>query len=109
MAETTLWTNWFFIGGSYSSFTLLRNTTDVPVHAAITWRASTGVIVGSDGDDPPYGLVAYDARTSTSLATAGSVEIGHDGEPQALVGSQTTLSGATGLSFDALMMQRLPW
>jgi len=42
-------------------------------------------------------------------AVSGSVDIAHDGEPQALIASQTTLSGSTGLSFDTLMVEREAW
>ena len=112
VTETTLWANWFFIGGNYSSFTLLRNTTDTAINAVITWRdAATGAAVGTKSVDvPARGVVFYEAHppNTTGAATAGSVEIAHDGEPQALVGSQTTLSGATGLSFDTILMQRRP-
>jgi hypothetical protein len=107
--ETTLWANWFYIGASYSSFTLLRNTTGSAVDATITWRADSGTVVGSVSVAvPAYGVVFYDARFMTSgvRSGAGSVEVAHNGEPQAIVASQTTLSAATGLSFDTLFFQR---
>ncbi len=110
VVETTLWTNWFFVAGDYSSFTLLRNTTGAPINATLTWRSLAGTVVGTQTlVIPAYGLVVPDARTAVSGATSGSVEIGHDGEPQALVGSQTTLSGSTGLSFDTVLSQRDRW
>jgi hypothetical protein len=110
VAETTLWANWFFIGGDYSSYTLLRNTTDANVHATITWRSTGGVAVSTESVTvPAHGGVFRDARaTASGSAIAGSVEVAHDGEPQGLVGSQTTLSGVTGLSFDTLLLQRNP-
>lgn len=110
VTESTLWANWFFIGGPYSSFTLLRNTTATMIHAQITWRSSTtGAAVGSlSADIPSYGTVYFDARSYAATAATGSVEVAHDGEPQAIVGSQTTLAPTTGLSFDTLMMQRRP-
>src|SRR5207249_3878447 len=107
LAETTLWANWFFIGGDYSAYIILRNTTDTTVHSTITWRGADGASVGTVSVAIPAGAVKfYDARTNTNGAAAGSVEIAHDGEPQALVGSATTLSATTGLSFDTLTMQR---
>jgi hypothetical protein len=105
--ETTLWSNWFFIGGDYSSFTLLHNTTPNPVSAVITWRSNSGAVVGSQVIAiAGGGQFAIDARNTVSGASSGSVEIAHDGPPEGLVGSQTTLSGSTGLSFDTLMLQR---
>jgi hypothetical protein len=109
--ETADWTDWFFIGGPYSSYTLLRNTTSAAVTAQITWRGDSGAVVGTlTVAIPAHGVVYYDARTTTNgTASAGSVEVAHDGEPQALMGSQTTLAPATGLSFDTVFFQRRAW
>jgi hypothetical protein len=110
VAETTLWVNWFFIGGDYSSYTILRNTTTVPVTATITWRSQTGTTVGVETVAIPSESVIYrDARVATGGVTlSGSVEVAHDGEPQAIDGSHTTLSATTGLSFDTVLVQRRP-
>lgn len=50
--ETTLWANWFFVGGGYSSFTLIRNTTNAPID--VTNRAAVRQRYGGrnrHGDD----------------------------------------------------------
>lgn len=117
--ETTLWTNWFFTGGDYSSFTLLRNTTNLAVVANLRWKAASGADVGTPVlslSIPANGVVIYDARSIMSCpapaacaASSGSVEVAHSGSPEAIVGSQTTLSGSTGLSFDTLFFQRRAW
>jgi hypothetical protein len=116
--ETTLWANWFFVGGTYSSYTLLRNTTSTSVSSTIVWRADTGAQVGTPANVviPANGVYYVDARTILSCpyptvcpALAGSVEVAHTGSPEAIVGSQTTLSGTTGLSFDTIMFQRRAW
>ena len=56
---------------------------------------------------PPGGVSYIDARATAVGATTGSVDIAYDGEPDALVGSQTTLSATTGLSFDTVTMHRI--
>ena len=58
---------------------------------------------------PPGGVVIYDALTNAGAGTAGSVEVGHSGEAEAIVGSQTTLAATTGLSFDTIAFQRASW
>jgi hypothetical protein len=45
--ETTMWSSWFFQGGDYNSFILLRNTTRTFVNFIITWRSAAGVVVGT--------------------------------------------------------------
>ena len=108
--ETTQWANWFFIGGDYSSFTLLRNVTDATLYVTLTWRGANGIVAGTESVAIGAGGVYHrDARAAASAAIAGSVEVAYTGEPQALVGSQTTLSATTGLSFDTIFMQRHPW
>jgi hypothetical protein len=111
LRESTLWANWFFASGGYSSFTLLRNTTTAPVNATITWRSTTGAQLGSPVSVaiPAGGVVIYDALTYAGAGTAGSVEVGHDGEVEAIVGSQTTLAPTTGLSFDTIAFRRVSW
>jgi hypothetical protein len=117
--ETTLWTNWFFTGGDYSSFTLLRNTTNTPVSTTIRWKAANGLSMGTPQvglQIPANGVVVFDARGAMACpyptpcpAPSGSVEVAHTGSPEAIVGSQTTLSGSTGLSFDTIFFQRRAW
>jgi hypothetical protein len=55
---------------------------------------------------PVHGLVPIDARGVVTGAISGSADVAHDGELQALVASQTTLSASAGLSFDTLMIDR---
>ena len=117
VTETTLWANWFFVAGDYSSFTLLRSTGDAQINATITWRDASGAVATAGTLPNPFnviinpgGTVFANARdhVDASTVTAGSVEVAYDNVPQGLVGSQTTLSGTTGLSFDTLMMSRIP-
>jgi glucose/arabinose dehydrogenase len=108
--ETTLSANWWFTGGDYSSYTLLRNTSPVAANATLTWRDLNGAIVAAQTVAvSANGLIAVDARSVVGGVVSGSVEVAHGGEPQALVGTQTTLSATTGLSFDAVLRQRNPW
>src|SRR5439155_23049687 len=66
VSETTLWANWFYIGGDYSSYILLRNTIAADIHATITWRGDTGAPVGTESVTiPPGGVVYRDARVKT--------------------------------------------
>ena len=112
IVESTLFSNWFFLGGDYSAFTLIRNTTNTTITYTVNWRNSAGTIVGTTtatlgGDDS----IALDARSfpSAVLAVSGTVEIAHTGSPDAIVASTTVLSGTTGLSFDAPFMKRSSW
>jgi len=112
--ETTLWANWAFIGGDYSSYTLLRNTTNSQLSVNLTWRDANGNTVATRTAQTiaPNGIYFTDARSVLCPApctTVTSVEVAHAGSPEAIVGSQTTLSASTGLSFDTLTFQRRTW
>src|SRR5204862_1640256 len=107
VVETTLWANWFYTGGDYSGYIIVRNTSEATVNATLTWRGTNGASGGSVSVAIPAGGVRfYDARTMAPGVPAGSIEIGHDGDPNALVGSATTLSPTTGLSFDTVITSR---
>ncbi|MEO8431533.1 MAG: hypothetical protein ABI592_08490 [Acidobacteriota bacterium] len=111
--ETTLFCPWFFVAGDYNAFSLIRNTsyTDLP-GVVVTWRGLNGIVAGSTTVTiPANGTVVLNARTfvNPALFSNGSVEIAYPGAPDQLQGSTTTLSGTTGLGFDALFTQRKPW
>ena len=56
-----------------------------------------------------HGVHRLNRRAGVGPGVSGSVEIAYDGESEGLVVSQTTLSAATGLSFDTLARPRTPW
>ena len=60
--------------------------------------------------------ISFEARTvmacvvpSVCGTDRGSVQVAHAASPEAIVGSQTTLSFGSGLSFDTLFFQRRAW
>lgn len=112
--ESTLFSNWFFLGGDYVSFTLIRNATSTPVNATVNWRSlSTGgvlatttvAIAGNGGVALSAGAFVPSPATNVS----GNIEIVHDGSPEAIMATTTVLSGTTGLSFDTIFTQRRVW
>jgi hypothetical protein len=112
VVETTLFSNWFFLGSDYSAYTLLRNTTNSAVTYTITWRGENGVSLGTYTGTLLGNASTYrDARTLAAAVTAvnGTVEISHNGPPDAIVASTTVLSATTGLSFDSPFVKRQPW
>ena len=112
VVETTLFSNWFFLGNTYGAFTLLRNTTSSSLNYTINWRNGSGTVVSTTSGMLGANQGAYfNAGTlpPAVAATTGTVEIAHNSSPDAIVASTTVLSGATGLSFDAPFIKRQPW
>jgi hypothetical protein len=95
------------------TFTLIRNTSSSALAGVVvTWRDLAGIVGGTTTVTvPTNGTVILNARNfvDPGLFSNGSVEIAHTGSPQQLTASTTTLSGTTGLSFDAPFTQRQPW
>jgi len=113
VVETTLFCPWFFVAGDYNAFTLLRNTsaTDLPL-VVVTWRGLNGTIAGTTNVSvPANGGLILNARdfVNPALFSNGTIEVAHYGSPEQLQGSTTTLSGTTGLGFDAQFTQRRAW
>ncbi len=112
VVETTLFCPWFFVAGDYNAFSLLRNTANSSRSITVTWRGLSGASAGTTTVTvPANGTVILNARDFVNPATFsnGSVEVAHAGSPEQIVGSTTTLSGTTGLGFDAMFEQRRPW
>lgn len=111
VVETTMFCPWFYIGGDYSAFTTIRNTTDSSVNLTVNWRNSAGTIVATfNGALAGNANGALDGRSfvNPAVVPSGSVEIAHDGSEDALKANTTTISGSTGISFDAPCEQRRP-
>jgi len=110
--DTTLHGPWWFVSSQsgYDAFVELGNTTTIPVSATVTIRSAAGTTLGTNTLSIPAGgnaaLSVANAFGSTITAGSGSVQVAHDGPPGAIVGNVTTLSAATGLSFDSPMAMR---
>jgi len=107
--ETTLFSNWFFVGSDYHAYAILRNTTGSTLAYTVRWRDATGAIVGTVVSTiAGNGGALLDARNVAGAlaAVSGTVEIVHNGSPDAIMATTTVLSSTTGLSFDTFFSKR---
>src|SRR5580765_3528287 len=100
IVETTLLANWFFVGDDYSSYTLIRNTTNTRIeNLIVTWRDAAGGAIYSEGRAlGANGMWAVNARTiqpSVRDARTGVIEISHSGPPDSIVGFLLTITATT--------------
>jgi hypothetical protein len=111
--ETTMFCNWFFVAGDYNAFSLMRNTSSTTLTGAlVVWRGLNGAIAGSTTVTVPgNGAAILNARdfVDPAVFSSGTIEISHPGAFKQLQATTTTLSGTTGLSFDAPFESRPPW
>ncbi len=78
----------------------------------INWRDSSGTSVATTSGvlgGNTSATVNAELFAGAETAGSGTVEVVHDGSPDAIVASTTVLSGSTGLSFDAPFVRRQPW
>jgi uncharacterized repeat protein (TIGR01451 family) len=105
--DTTLFCPWFFSGSGFEAFILVKNTTGTGRSATVTLFSPTGPAVAApqSGSVPANG--SYNLQVSAAPPTgfglssaSGGVLIAHDGPPGALIANVTSLSFASGVSFD---------
>ncbi len=110
--ETTIFSPWWFTGGSNNAFAEIKNATDASIAYTLTAHVLGGATCGtSSGSLAANGNVAINIKdVGTCAATgSGSADVAFQGPPGAVVGNITTLDGTTGLSFDAPFSARMPW
>jgi hypothetical protein len=107
IVDTTLFCPWFFSGSGFEAFILVKNTTTTPRNATVTLYAAAGATVGTPQTGTAPGNGSYNLQVSALPPTGfgltsanGGVQIAHDGPPGALIANVTSLSFASGVSFD---------
>ena len=114
LLETTLEASWYFISAaaSYEAFLEIRNNTSNSISVTVTPFASGGTSAGT----PFTTTIAANGNTAVAVGAqfgitsgSGSVQIANTAPPGGVVANVTTLSGATGLSFDSPASPRMVW
>ena len=118
VVETTQFCPWFFSGGGFESFVLIKNTSNTPVRVRVTLRSTTGAALGTlAGTAPANGslnLQVSDPAGFNLPSASGSVEIAYGtdlalgvnsndnarGGPGGVIANVTSISFSGGVSFD---------
>jgi hypothetical protein len=122
VVETTQFCPWFFSGGGFEAFILIKNTTNAIIKATVTLRDPSGTVLGSlTGTAPANGSLNLQVSDPAGLnlpSASGSVEIAYGtdlafggstcpacdaygrGGPGGLIANVTSLSFTQGVSFD---------
>jgi len=109
ITDTSLWAPWFFSGSGFEAFILIKNTTNQSRTAVVTLYSTAGIPLGSaSATIPANGSLNYQVSAAPfALASAtGTVQISHTAAPGGLVASVTSLSFASGVSFDVAASPR---
>jgi hypothetical protein len=112
VVETTLYSNFYYAAGGYTSFTFLRNTTSTAASYTINWRSGTGSIPANSsvsGTLQPNSSAVISPPSGAVGSGIGSVEIAHNSSPDAIVATTAILAPAAGISFTAPFEKRQAW
>jgi hypothetical protein len=110
LVESTMFSPWFFGSSGYDGYITIRNNTSSSVSAVVTTFSPTGSVLGTTTVSiPGNGNTFVTASSLGGAGTSGSAQIAHNGSLNAISANITTLSGATGLSFDAPFTARMSW
>ncbi len=110
--ETTLFSPWWFVGGTNQAFIEIRNNMSMSATAEVTMYQSNGVPCGSTSVNlPGNGNTAVAVRNfgSCSAAVSGSAQIAFAGTPGGMTANITTIDAVNGTSFDAPFSPRMVW
>jgi len=110
--ETTLFSPWFFreVANGYDGFVEIRNSDTLTANGVVvTAFNSSGAATGSTTISIPGNGTALVTVSSLNAPASGfgSVRIATPQKPGTIVANITTLSGTTGLSFDAPFSRRV--
>lgn len=110
--ETTLFSPWWFVGGTNQAFAEIKNATNTSIAYTLTAYRANGTVCGtSSGTLSSNGNAAVSIGTigTCGAAISGSADIAFQGPPGAVVANITTIDGVQGTSFDAAFTPRMPW
>jgi hypothetical protein len=111
IVETTLFSPWWFNGGTNQAFIELSNNMDTATTAVVTVRRADGTVCGTS----PVALAgggnaAISIKTLGSCSSgSGSSQISFNGTPGGIAANTTTIDGVQGTSFDSPFVPRMTW
>jgi hypothetical protein len=112
LIETTLFSPWWFTGGTNQAFIEMRNNMSGPTTAVLTLYRADGTVCGSGSLElAGNGNAAVDAGSlgTCAAAVSGSAQIAYSGTPGGMAANITTIDVPNGTSFDAPFKPRMSW
>ncbi len=110
--ETTLFSPWWFTGGTNQAYVEVRNNMTGSTTARLTLYRANGTVCGnSDIVVAGNGNAAVEVNGigSCGIALSGSAQIAFAGTPGGMTANITTINVPNGTSFDAAFTPRMVW
>jgi hypothetical protein len=110
--ETTLFSPWWFTGGTNQAYAEIRNNSSDTVAATITAFSPNGTVCGTSNLS-----IAGDGNAAADIgalgtcrgAVSGSAQIAFQGMPGGVTANITTIDVVSGTSFDSPFTPRMVW
>jgi hypothetical protein len=111
--ETTLFSPWWFTGGTNQAFVEVRNNMSQATTATVTLYKNTGVVCGTTqvvlAAHANAAVLVNSVGTCATTPFWGSAQIAFPGTPGGLAANTTTIDVPNGTSFDSPFTPRMVW
>ena len=110
--ETTIFSPWWFAGGTNQAFVEVRNNMNEATTATLTAFGSTGAVCGTAALAIPGNgntAVSINGLGTCASTVSGSAQIAFPGTPAGLTANTTTIDAVHGTSFDSPFTPRMVW
>jgi hypothetical protein len=112
VVETTLFSPWWFTGGTNQAYVEVRNNMNASLTAVLTVTRSNGTVCGTSNVAlAANGNAAVEINSVGTCAAAlsGAAQISFPGTPGGLAANITTINVPNGTSFDSPFTPRMVW
>jgi len=112
IVETTIFSPWWFTGGTNQAYVEVRNNMSSPTTAELTAYQANGVVCGTSSaviEGNGNAAILINNLGTCSTALSGSAQIAFAGTPGGLVANITTINVPQGTSFDSPFAPRMVW
>lgn len=113
--ETTLFAPWYFVNttSGYEAFIEIKNNMSFAISVTVSVFTASGAAAGSGTTTisiPANGNTALPVGATFGITSgSGGIQVASNAAPGGVTANVTTLSGATGLSFDSPATPRMVW
>jgi len=110
--ETTLFSPWWFTGGTNQAYVEVRNNMINATTATLTLYTKDGSVCGTSEvalNGNGNTAIAVNAVGSCEAAISGSAQIAFNGTPGGIAANLTTIDALNGTSFDSPFTPRMVW
>jgi len=112
VVETSLFSPWWFTGGTNQAYVELRNNMASSTTGTLTFYASTGAVCGTSNFSLAgngNAAVQINAIGTCAGSVSGSAQVAFQGTPGGMAANITTLDVPNGTSFDSPFTPRMVW